>query len=214
MAVGQFFATLFATLLGVAAAFKLDRVAETRAEKRSVIQRAKAIVQELEGNEEILSEHNTVVNHFARSNNDNHSDHYTLRSVSTESMGAVDDHLLVEYLSEDTFSELQEVHLETTNLNRLIERLQLEMLHPDQGTIDDSSYGYENWTIVVGYYNRSSEEVDRWGLGVLIDKEGDTLQNKMEDLKEDLEDEIHRLQSDLDQPLHEVVFSDIKAWVR
>lgn len=194
------FGTLIATLIGVWTAFSLDRISEARAEKREALHRVRAIIRELEGNNQLLNEHRAVIKHFQRGRQQHDPDHYTVKKLSSQSLGGVSEHNLVEHLPEGVYGDLQEVFLEVTNLNELVSRLRFEMLHPELGQMEmNGGYKHEIWTVNIGHFDSNQEEVRTLGLGPLILREGGEVQGKIADVMESLANESERLSEELDR---------------
>ncbi len=180
----------------------LDRLYEDRRERerkqQRVLQHLRALNKELELNQE--SAYGTVrVIRTLQQASQQEADHYALELFSTDAWNAALEEQLIDIISNEVYQELQQLYKQTKSANELIKRLRTEVLHPSIGEEinEDWAGSYTNWTISVLYWNDDKDEVDFYGLGVLIWKKVENLKRSIDGILQDIESEIQRLEEEL-----------------
>lgn len=190
-------ATLIATLIGVATAFKLERRTEKRQQRREVLQHLKAVQKELEQNSNVGWGNFSLLRRMQE--RDPEADHYAPELFVTDAWDAAIQQQLIDIVPTDLYHELQELYQQTKSTNELIRRLRIEAVHPEIGeTMQSGGWEYERWTYSVHYYDSESEEVDRIGLGIRVMKTGRQIANNADSLQERIEEEIEEVEEELD----------------
>lgn len=190
--IAGFISTLLATLIGVGLGFRLDKVLENRARKKTVQQHLEAVVEELESNKNIIKQNRNVIKHLQ--DEGNNATHYALRKFSSNAWEAALDNQFIEHLDDDDlYQNLQSLYANIDSTNELIKRLRTESLHPRMGETENEYLDTEVWTVNVAYWDRSREEVEETGLADLIKSESDNLNIEIDGVKTELEDIITRL---------------------
>ncbi|WP_178915173.1 hypothetical protein [Natronomonas gomsonensis] len=192
-----FLATLIATLIGVERGFKKDRQAERDRARKTTLQHLNAIENELElnhsnagGNYELIDE--------LQQKTDIDSDHYSLEPYSTDAWDAAVSDQVIENISSETYTHLQETYSLIKSTNEQIRRLRTESLHENIGnTIDYGATEMPVWTMEVSYWNRQSSEVDTKGLGELIRDRSNRIRVKASGDLENIEQETENLRERL-----------------
>lgn len=187
----QFIAVLFATLIGVFLAFRLDSFQEEQQTRQRTIDHLRSIRSEIESATERVDANNRIIKHLQR--REMKGDHYILKPLETDAWLAALEEPIVGTISNELYQDLQETYSKIKAINSLIERQRDEMHHQAIGSEAESgSLSYEVWTMSVDYYDAENEEVDYFGLGPLVKEESHTLQSN-DKLIEEIEEEIDRL---------------------
>lgn len=190
-------ATLFATLIGVLIAFKLDRRAEDTKKRKRVLQHMRAVQKELNQNEEIGWGNHSLIRELQEMD-EPEADHYAPNLFMTDAWDAAIEDQLIDLVPAELYYELQGHHHDIKSTNELIRRLRIEAVDPRIGElVHDGSWEYINWTYSVYYYDHDSEEVDHLGLGPLILHQCGDLAGDSNQLQQSLDNVIEEIESSL-----------------
>lgn len=196
----RFLPVLIATLIGVITAFELERWRDDRKSKARVLEQLRSLKKELDENLGVQSGHNRVIQR-QQSSSRTEGDHYTLDLYSTDVWDAVLEDNLLDVIPADLFYDLQDLYSEIKSINELVRRLRTEALHPDLGEIQDSSFGeHRIWTQTVDYFDKNRGEIRSIGLGAQIRNRGDNIGSDMENVQQEIDTQIERLEKELSDP--------------
>lgn len=189
-------ATLIATLIGVRRGFQKDRKAEQQRRVRTTIQHLKAIDKELTLNSGVASGNHQLINSLLDGDNE-HIDHYSIDIYSTDAWDAAVNDKMIEHISEDIYSDIQEIYSITKRTNELIMRVQTEPLHPQVGEKQEwGEIEFKKWSISVNYWDEESETIKQAELGELIKRRSNRINIGIQAVNQSLEDEIRDLEED------------------
>lgn len=179
----------------------LDRLYQRRSEREQalnrVLQHLKALNNELEINRNVASGNKSVIQALKQGRTRRDADHYVVDLLSTDAWDASLEAQLLDVIDSELYQEIQEFYFSTKKANELMRRTRNEYLHPEVGKEGDPRFGRKIWTMTVHYWDGKKEEVDFYGLGSLIYKRLAELEGNFGGLREDLNAEIDRLESEL-----------------
>lgn len=196
-----FFATLFATLIGVGTAFWLDRQAEQQRTKERVLNHLRALRQEMEMNEDAAEENRGLLGVLSGQQRGRvpEADHFVLSMFAVDAWDAALQEQLLDVVPPDLYHDLQRLYAQVRSTNELIRRLRSSSQDMVGGRPDDRQQAFlKNVDYAVAYWDADDEEVDVWMLGILIELRCREIKDRIGDISGSLDDEIDRIELELE----------------